>query len=136
MKEILHKQSIPEIVRPGIRWLVTGVEYFIILASFNLSYDRRNPGTNHVILFLVIWVIYFPLAEGITGRTIGKKLFGIKVVGKDFSEVGFTQAFLRRILDIVDFIPVFGILGLFIAAINKQNRRIGDLVAGTVVVKG
>lgn len=73
--------------------------------------------------------------EGITGQTLGKKLAKIKVVKKDFSNINFVQAFVRRLFDPIDFFPVFGILGVVLASSTKNNQRIGDLIAGTIVVK-
>ncbi|MBE9098499.1 RDD family protein [Vacuolonema iberomarrocanum] len=80
-----------------------------------------------------IFVGYFVFFEvRWQGQTPGKRLAKIRVVRDDGRPVGLNQAVLRSLLRPVD--DVF-FIGLFFILLNKQEKRIGDLVAGTLVVQ-
>jgi uncharacterized RDD family membrane protein YckC len=83
-----------------------------------------------------IWFGYFILLEGLTGRTLGKKIMGIKVVSMEGNTSSIGRAFVRRLGDFPDIYWCFGILGFIILKNSKFNQRLGDKWAGTTVVKG
>lgn len=74
----------------------------------------------------------WPLAEGLFGMTIGKGFLNLKVVTDDNEDIGIGKGFIRFFFGFIDYIFLIGII---IAATNKQKKRIGDLVAKTIVVK-
>jgi uncharacterized RDD family membrane protein YckC len=82
---------------------------------------------------LVYWVIYFPLVEGYTGQTLGKRLMGIRVASASGDDAEIGQSFVRRLFDIVD-LMFFGIVGILVMSKSDTNQRIGDKVAKTVVI--
>ena len=84
------------------------------------------------VLMIVIWLLQFPLMEGLTGQTLGKKLFKLKVVKEDFSPTSVGTSFIRHLFDAID---LSFLVGLIIASSNTKKQRIGDLVARTVVIK-
>jgi uncharacterized RDD family membrane protein YckC len=69
------------------------------------------------------------------GRTLGKRAMGIRVVRLDGSPVGFFEAAVRNLLRVIDFLPMAYAVGICALLITRRNRRIGDLLAGTVVVR-
>ena len=87
-------------------------------------------GLPALVMFLVGFFLW-PISEGIWGRTIGKRLLNLKVVTDDFEPIGMGQEFGRFILGFLDYIFL---IGLIIATTNKQNKRIGDIAANTIVV--
>ncbi|WP_276279151.1 RDD family protein [Halorussus caseinilyticus] len=68
------------------------------------------------------------------GYTVGKKLLGIKVVKEDGSECGYGSAFLRNALEIIDGLFYY-VVGFIFMASGDKRQRLGDRIAGTVVVK-
>ena len=82
-----------------------------------------------------LWILIVPVLEGITGQTLGKMLLGIKVVSLDYGKISPGQAIVRHLLDLVDWAPGFGLIGLLVASNNPLSRRVGDLVAKTIVIK-
>lgn len=86
------------------------------------------PAFGMICLALFLW----PISEGLWGQTIGKRFLDLKVVTDDFKPIAMGQAFGRFFLGIVDYILL---IGLIVAGTNKQNKRIGDLVANTVVIR-
>ncbi len=82
----------------------------------------------------IIWILYFTYLEGKSGETIGKRAMGIKVISEKES-MDYTKSFIRNILRIIDWLPFVYILGFIVAIASKNNQRIGDLAARTIVVK-
>jgi uncharacterized membrane protein SpoIIM required for sporulation/uncharacterized RDD family membrane protein YckC len=87
------------------------------------------------ILFVTFWG-YFTFFEGFrNGQTPGKRRAGIRVVSQTGHPVTFGAAAARNLIRIADFLPSFYFLGGLFVAIHPRARRLGDLVAGTVVVR-
>lgn len=83
----------------------------------------------------IVWLIYFPVIESISGQTLGKKILGLKIVTKSGNPISLLQSFKRHLVDFLD----FGMLGLvaFIAIKNTpDHQRLGDLWAKTIVIGG
>ncbi len=70
-----------------------------------------------------------------TGRTPGKRLMGIAVTDMQGRTPTIAMLVMRNLLRVVDLMPAFGLLGLTVAAFDQVHRRVGDLVAGTLVVE-
>lgn len=88
-----------------------------------------------VAVFFVQWG-YWTVAEVFfKGQTPGKRLLGIRVVRQDGSPVGLFESAVRNLLRLVDFLPALYPVGLTTMLIDRQNRRLGDLAAGTVLVR-
>src|SRR5437773_448469 len=87
-------------------------------------------------VFLLFWG-YFLLFEAFNdGRTPGKRLMGIRVVMDTGHPLTFTAAAVRNLVRIVDMQPLFTYqVGLAFVLFHAQNKRLGDIVAGTVVVR-
>lgn len=68
------------------------------------------------------------------GRTIGKKIFGLRVIDVDGRRLETHQVVLRNLLRVVDQLPLFYLVGGISALANRRGQRLGDLLAGTVVI--
>jgi len=85
-----------------------------------------------LILYLIVWG-YFTCFEGLRrGQTPGKRWLGIRVIRDTGHAASFSDAAARNLLLPID---LFCLIGVFFIAIHPQAKRIGDLVAGTVVVR-
>lgn len=78
-----------------------------------------------------VWIFYFPLLEGHSGRTLGKHLMRIRVIGEDGSAIGLGQAFVRRLSL---YFEMLWIDALFIPFTDKKQRAL-DIIAKTVVAR-
>jgi uncharacterized RDD family membrane protein YckC len=88
-----------------------------------------------VVLFLVQFgydVLFETLASG---RTPGKRWTGLRVVKTGGAPVGFLASALRNILRIVDALPAFYLVGILAVLFTRNNQRLGDMAAGTIVVR-
>ncbi len=88
-----------------------------------------------VVLFLVQFA-YDVLFETLAGgRTPGKRWTGLRVVKAGGAPVGFVASSLRNLLRIIDALPGFYLVGMLTVFFTHNNQRLGDLAAGTVVVR-
>ncbi len=88
-----------------------------------------------LIQFAIFWG-YYTLFEYLwNGQTPGKRLLKIRVLRLDGNPIGFVEAFLRNLVRPVDFLPSGYGLGLVVMFFNEKTQRLGDLAAGTVVVR-
>ena len=82
-------------------------------------------------LMLASWFAFMVLTEFSGGQSPGKRIMRIKVVKVDMTAATTREIFIRHLFDPVDLMLL---AGLFVALANKNRRRVGDMVAGTVVV--
>jgi uncharacterized membrane protein SpoIIM required for sporulation/uncharacterized RDD family membrane protein YckC len=102
-------------------------------AVLDLSQFARIAGG--LIGFAVLW-LYWTVFEVVwEGQTIGKRLVGVRVVRLDGSPVTLVDSAVRNLLRVVDFLPVCYPVGLITMLVDVHHRRLGDLVAGTVLVR-
>lgn len=86
-----------------------------------------------VVLFAAQW-LYFAIWEGWKGRTPGKMAAGLRVVTTTGRPIGVGAAILRNLLRAADALPTGYVVGLVSMAISPRFQRVGDLVAGTMVI--
>ncbi|TLM73406.1 MAG: RDD family protein [Actinobacteria bacterium] len=88
-----------------------------------------------VVAFLTAWG-YFVFGEVVRGgRTPGKRALGLRVVRDDGSRVGFADSTIRNVLRIVDVLPGNYAVGIASVIVSSRRKRLGDMAAGTVVVR-
>jgi uncharacterized RDD family membrane protein YckC len=88
-----------------------------------------------LLTFAIAWS-YFVLMEWLgNGQTIGKRMFGLRVIADDGAPAGFTAVLVRNLVRVVDFLPSFYGLGLLAIVLSSRSQRLGDLAAGTFVVR-
>ncbi len=117
----------------GVDLLARGVLHTTI-GTVLLSLGDAGQGLFLVAAFLVEWGYPVVFELWMDGATPGKRLMGLQVVHADGSPVGWTASVLRNLLRVADFLPFAFLAGLVSMLIDTDFRRIGDLVAGTVVV--
>jgi len=79
---------------------------------------------------------YFILFEWLwEGRTPGKRALGIRVVRDGGFPLDFTSALIRNVIRILEFALGFYAVAALVTLLSPQNRRLGDMAAGTIVVR-
>ena len=86
-----------------------------------------------LLLFAAQWV-YFVAWEALRGTTPGKAALGLRVVTTEGRPIGFVEAALRNLLRAADALPIGYVVGVLAMAASGRFQRLGDLVAGTLVV--
>ena len=109
--------------------------YSVAIAAEVASSDTLATLIAVIGSFVVIFG-YFWVSESLwSGQTIGKKVFRLRAVGDRGEPLTFMQAGIRNIVRIVDFLPYAYGVGLVVLFANGKGKRLGDLAAGTIVVK-
>lgn len=117
---------------------------FGILVALSLAAGGAAALTDNAIVADLILIIggfitvfgYFWVSEAMwSGQTLGKKAFRLRAVGDRGEPLTFLQAGIRNIVRIVDFLPYGYGVGVVVLFINGKGKRLGDLAAGTIVVK-
>ena len=95
---------------------------------------KTGTGIALIISFLLEWFypVYFELYKN--GQTPGKKSFNIYVSMENASPITPAASIIRNLLRFVDFFPIFYGFGFISMLLTKRFQRLGDLVAGTVVL--
>ena len=121
------------------RWAACWIDFLIapgllLFADWVLGNEAYQ---STLFLWLAIVVLYFPLLEGFTGRTLGKLILGVKVVRADGKVPGLGKAILRTLLRLVEVNPFLagGLMAGIVALVSKKKQRLGDMVADTYVVR-
>jgi uncharacterized RDD family membrane protein YckC len=70
-----------------------------------------------------------------SGRTPGKRINHLRVVRSGGEPVGFVTSAIRNTLRVIDFLPFAYIVGAVTILATRNNQRLGDLAAGTLVVR-
>jgi uncharacterized RDD family membrane protein YckC len=105
---------------------------------------RSGNGAEIILLLVVLVVVgqlllewgYFLFWETTTnGRSPGKWVVGLRVVRDDGFPIGFRDALVRNLLRAVDLLPWYYTVGLIAMLVSAQGKRLGDLAAGTIVVR-
>lgn len=127
--------SVGERVAAGMLDYLFFIGYlFLVMIIMNALPSKNNP-----ILWFILslpLLLYHLIAEiTMNGQSWGKKIFKIKVIKIDGSEPGFFDYFTRWIFRIVDMLIIFGGVGIFTIIINGRGQRLGDLAAGTTVIR-
>lgn len=86
-------------------------------------------------IFVVQWFYYVVLEWRFDGQTLGKRVLGLRAIDQRGFRIGFFQAAVRNLVRIVDFVPGLYLTGGLAALLDPHGRRLGDLAAGTIVVR-
>lgn len=93
------------------------------------------PAMAALVLWLGLAIGYHALLEWRFGKTVGKYLVSIEVIEDDGSSPTLRAAIVRNLLRIVDWLPLFYVVGIVALVASDRKKRIGDRVGGTVVVR-
>ena len=115
---------------------------FTVLANYSSLGEQLSSAPKWVkaLLIVIIFLIvsgYFAFFEWIwNGQTPGKRLLKLRVIREDGRPITFWEAAVRNLLRTFDMMPApFYSIGLISVFVSLSDQRVGDMVAGTVVVR-
>lgn len=89
-----------------------------------------------LLAFGFLFFLYKLLLEAFwNGQTVGKRMVGIRVIKANGLPVDFLQVVVRNLLRVIDYLPLQYLVGTVAIVASKRGQRLGDMVAGTVVVR-
>jgi uncharacterized RDD family membrane protein YckC len=143
-----------EIAGIGSRFLASLLDHLIISVAMLLIYcaaiallpamlatDNGEAGLYLIVAVLVVVVFilfwgYFAIFEAVwNGQTPGKRAGRLRVIRRTGQPIGASEAMVRNLIRIVDFMPGFYGVGLISMFIDKEARRLGDFAAGTIIIR-
>jgi uncharacterized RDD family membrane protein YckC len=110
----------------SIVWLTASVLLFR-LGNF-------GSGISMIVIFLLSW--FYPVLFEVyaQGATPGKKMLGLAVLQDNGVPIGWSASVVRNLLRAVDLLPLLYAFGLCSMFLNRDFKRLGDIVARTIVV--
>lgn len=145
-----------EVAGIGSRFLAAVVDtliIFVLLALVNLtlfllalSFFRDQLRFDSPVLvwlgvvfglfaFAFFWGYYIFFEMLWNGQSPGKRWAGLRVIRTDGTPITLTESIVRNLVRLVDLMPAYYGVGVVTMFINGQSRRLGDLAAGTLVVR-
>lgn len=128
--------------------LTRSIAFFIDFAAMSAALTALNPLFQALQLIGdagagITILIQFACIEGTKmvmellwrGQTLGKKVLGLRVVDERGLKLRPSQVVIRNLLRFVDGLPLFYAVGGIVSLFSSRSQRLGDLAAGTVVVR-
>lgn len=142
---VLTPEHVPLRLTPagaGSRALALLLDFMLVVSAtqaaallFNLVLPAGVATAARLTLLFALtfgYHVYFELRRN--GRTLGKRALGLRVVDGRGLPITLEQSFLRNIVRVFDFTPVFYGLGGAVSLLDRDGRRLGDFLADTLVV--
>ncbi|QHA09677.1 RDD family protein [Streptomyces broussonetiae] len=119
--------------------VVTVVVYAVVtvvLVMSTASLDEAAQVALSIASFLLV-LVGGPIAvETLShGRSLGKLAFGLRVVRDDGGPIRFRHALVRGAIGVVEILLTFGVVACIASLVSARGRRLGDVFAGTLVVR-
>lgn len=108
---------------------------FVLLALAASPFETVGVAILAVGSFLVLFGYPIAMEAFSGGQTVGKRALGIAVVRPDGTPIGFLAATIRCVVRVIDALPGVFTVGLVAMLATDRNQRLGDLAAGTLVVR-
>lgn len=126
------RRSLAFAIDLAIFWFIL-VVVSVIGVIFGLQISGGlTAGVLAVFGFLMIWFFFGAQEALLGGRTLGKWIFGLRVITIDGQPINALQAIMRSLLRLPDFfVPAIDLVTM---ALNERFQRLGDIVCGTLVV--
>jgi uncharacterized RDD family membrane protein YckC len=139
----------PEFHKRLFAWVIDAAilyAYYILLSYFMSAFSSGHKMADNdmpfwynmsaVYLLLLLPVLMYHLVCELTlnGQSIGKKIIGIKVIGENGGRPALHQYLIRWLTRPFDFF-FLGLVGLLTVVLSRKNQRLGDMAAGTLVIK-
>lgn len=131
----LGTRAIAQILDLLILTFVLGGVYFAAIAVGAAGMDSLAYLIAIIGTFVVVFGYFWTCEAFWSGQTVGKKVFRLRAVGDRGEPMTLFQAGIRNVVRIVDFLPYAYGVGLVVLFVNGKGKRLGDLAAGTIVVK-
>lgn len=127
------ERIVAHLIDIGLFIVILLAAIFIIPAVGNLS---NVFAIALVVLYAALFVFYDLVCEiAMNGQSVGKKIMKIKVISLNGSRPSAGQYLLRWLFRIVDFTLTSGICGTICVIVSDNNQRVGDMVAGTTLIR-
>jgi uncharacterized RDD family membrane protein YckC len=115
--------------------LVCTMAVLLGLSLTLLAFPGFASALGIVVYFLVDWGYGIALETAWSGQTVGKRALHLRVIQESGVRIGFYHAALRNLARPVDRLPLLYLVGGVTALVSGSHQRLGDMLAGTIVVR-
>lgn len=125
----------------GLFWFVLAVMAIVVMAANTLVRDLFEEGSMWVFAVLVALMFFVTTGYHVffemifRGQSPGKRAMRLRVLREDGTSITLVDSLIRNLVRFADSLPAFYLLGGCLSAVHRQHKRLGDLAAGTIVVK-
>jgi uncharacterized RDD family membrane protein YckC len=136
-------QVIDDVIRVLFIFVLALILFFLVPAMSTLNFFDSMSSFASIVVGVLLVFFFFALYFGYdiyyeafrNGQTPGMKFQQIRVVMDNGQAVTPSATFIRSVVGIVDILPASYVLGGLIALLRSDQKRFGDIIAGTSVVK-
>lgn len=118
-------------------WMVDALLRIIVVMVASIPLRLLGTGGMGITLLLIfgsMWGYSVVCEVWFGGQTLGKRAFGLRVVNADGTPITWMPSVVRNLLRVVDALPGVYSVGLASVLIDAHSRRLGDILAGTMVI--
>jgi len=123
-----------------LRFIAYLIDFVIILigcaplyALVQFRWGADTAATTVLVVFPAVFLAYFIAMEGAWSDTLGKRAFGMKVLMLDERPCTWRAAIIRNVFKLLG--AGGALITIIFIVLSKKSQRLGDMAAGTVVVK-
>jgi uncharacterized RDD family membrane protein YckC len=128
--------AIDTLIQVGVALAVLLVIYLFKIAGAFIGVPDQWEAALLIISGFLLLYGYFACFEILwNGQTPGKRIIGLRVVKTSGRPLTAAETIGRNLMRIVDSLPFFYAIGVVTALVNSENKRLGDFVAGSIVVR-
>jgi uncharacterized RDD family membrane protein YckC len=114
--------------------IIAGVALILLMAALvTAEAVAVIVASSLVLVFYIGYFVIFEVAGG--GRTVGKRAVGLRVVMDGGAPAGLRASLIRNLMLLIEGLPLSYAPAIISALVTRNNQRLGDLMAGTLVVR-
>src|SRR6478736_8877006 len=143
-EHVVFSCSLAGPARRAIAYLIDLLVRFAILFVIGVVLSLASIGAAEIsgwklgalllLMFALEWGYFVACESFMSGRSVGKRALGLRVVTRDGLPVSFGGSVLRNLLRAADFLPTGYAIGLLTMTLDPRFRRLGDWAADTMVI--
>ena len=112
------------------------VAVILVFVTASLQADQALGWVAWIGTLITVFLVFPTTVETLTrGKSLGKLAMGLRTVRDDAGPITVQHAFVRALIAIVEVYAFSGVPAFFSALLNSRGKRLGDLAAGTYVVR-
>ncbi|SHN31147.1 RDD family protein [Gracilibacillus kekensis] len=138
----LGSRSAAHIIDYAIIMFTQFLIILFLLLAFTNSFTNFFVGSGESLILAIVLIVIFILNFGYFilfeyfwgGRTIGKRMIGIRVIQENGHNITLLSSIIRNFVRIIDMLPGAYAVGIILIFAHDKHKRLGDITAGTIVV--
>jgi uncharacterized protein len=125
------RRFVAALVEVVVAWMALAIVVLVVMPADPDTWTSEDEETGGLIVlaFLTVWFNYLVFSESRWGRTFGKLVLDLRVVGEDGRKVSWNRSLVRNLLRLPDLL-----LAPLLIPLSERRQRLGDRAAHTIVV--